>query len=117
MIVRTYRYFRVVAATEFRNRVRAHMREIVPPGVAMLLPSAPDVAPLCDLPQLALSDHRARALGMLAIAGLAGAPQLSLPMLQGAGGPIGLSLLGARGSDRDLFDLAEQIVPATGARA
>jgi amidase len=45
----------------------------------------------------------------LCIAGLAGFPQLSLPLATRLGAPLGISLLGPPGSDRSLIGLAEQI--------
>jgi amidase len=51
---------------------------------------------------------------MLCIAGLAGFPQLSLPLSSRLGAPLGISLLGPAGSDRSLVRLAERIVGAAG---
>ena len=45
----------------------------------------------------------------LCSAGLAGFPQLSLPLGSRLGAPLGLSLLGPAGSDRSLVRLAERI--------
>jgi amidase len=47
---------------------------------------------------------------MLCISGLAGFPQLSLPLATRVGAPLGLSLLGPAGSDRSLVRLAQQVV-------
>jgi amidase len=46
---------------------------------------------------------------MLCISGLAGFPQLSLPLATRLGAPLGISLLGPAGSDRSLVRLAQQI--------
>lgn len=46
---------------------------------------------------------------MLCVAGLAGFPQLSMPLAQRDGAPLGISLLGPAGSDRALVALAERI--------
>jgi amidase len=46
---------------------------------------------------------------MLSVAGLAGLPQLSLPLAQRQGAPLGISLVGPVGSDRSLVRLAERI--------
>jgi amidase len=49
---------------------------------------------------------------MLCIAGLSGFPQLSLPLLQRDGAPLGLSLLGPAGSDASLVALAQRLAQA-----
>jgi amidase len=46
---------------------------------------------------------------MLCIAGLAGFPQLSMPLATRDGAPLGISLLGPAGSDRSLVALAQRI--------
>ena len=57
----------------------------------------------------ALEDYRNASIRMLCIAGLAGFPQLSLPLGLRLGAPLGLSLLGPPGRDRSLVRLAEQL--------
>ena len=49
---------------------------------------------------------RAGALALLCPAGLAGLPQVTLPVGRMDSCPIGLSLIGARGEDEVLLDLA-----------
>ena len=46
----------------------------------LLMPTMPDVAPLVSADEAGLEDYRNRATRMLCIAGLAGFPQLSLPL-------------------------------------
>jgi amidase len=41
----------------------------------------------------------------MSIAGLGGLPQLSLPLARVEAGPVGLSLVAARGQDEQLLDL------------
>ena len=52
---------------------------------------------------------RERALSILCIAGLSGLPQISMPLAEFDGCPLGLSLIGPRGSDRALMTLALKI--------
>ena len=75
----------------------------------LVLPTMPDIAPLRSEPESALEDYRNRAIHMLCIAGLAGLPQLSLPMAGRDGAPLGISLLGPAGSDASLVRLAQSI--------
>jgi amidase len=72
----------------------------------------PDVAPLISADEAGLEDYRNRAIRLLCAAGLAGFPQLTLPLATRLGAPLGLSLLGPAGSDRSLVRLAEQIAAA-----
>lgn len=51
---------------------------------------------------------------LLCIAGLDGLPQVSLPLAEPDGLPLGLSLVGARGSDLRLLALARRLVPTPG---
>jgi amidase len=57
-----------------------------------------------DTPSNDLEDFRNRCLKLLCIAGLSGAPQISIPGKRAAGRPIGVSITGSPGSDRDLLD-------------
>ena len=49
---------------------------------------------------------------LLCIAGLGGLPQLSLPMAELDGLPLGLSLNGLRGADVQLLRLGESLMAA-----
>lgn len=96
----------------FRDRFRAHLAQLLGPDGVLVLPTMPDIAPLVSEPEGALEDYRNRAIRLLCVAGLSGFPQLSLPLGQRAGAPLGLSLLGPAGSDRSLVRLAERIMAA-----
>jgi amidase len=50
---------------------------------------------------------------MLCVAGLSGFPQISLPLGQRLGAPLGLSLLGPAGSDMRLVRLVQQVAKPT----
>ncbi|MFO6418821.1 amidase [Hylemonella sp. W303a] len=105
----------VQTATAFRLRFRQHMTRLLGADGVLLMPTMPDVAPLRSTSESALEDYRNRAIRMLCIAGLSGFPQLSMPLAQREGAPLGLSLLGPAGSDRSLIALAERIASMTGA--
>jgi amidase len=68
------------------------------------LPTAPGIAPKINTPPGELEAFRSRAFALLSIAGLARLPQISLPLGALDGSPIGLSIIGPRGSDRGLLD-------------
>lgn len=99
----------VAEATAFRQRFTAHLEALLGTDGVLLLPTMPDIAPLRDAPESGLEDYRNRAIRLLCCAGLAGLPQLSLPLAGHSGAPMGLSLLGPRGSDRALVAMAERL--------
>ena len=100
----------VAPARAFRQRFTAHLETLLGDDGVMVLPSMPDIAPLCRDSEASIEDYRNRAIRMLCVSGLSGLPQLSLPMAQRGGVPLGISLLGPRGSDRSLVRLAERLV-------
>ena len=99
----------VADATTFRNRFRAHLAALLDSDGVLVLPTMPDIAPLTSASESELEDYRNVAIKMLCIAGLAGFPQVSLPLTTRLGAPLGISLLGPAGSDRSLIAMAETL--------
>ena len=101
-------------ANEARGRrelIVDRMRGLLNEGDVLCLPTSPRVAPLIDSPQDELEVRvRAQAMSLLCIAGLAGLPQVSLPLSTLDGLPLGLSLAGAWGSDSQLLALAQELM-------
>lgn len=99
----------VEGARALRETVRRRMTGLLPPGTVLLLPSAPGIAPRRDAEAAVFDDLRAAALQLLCPAGHAGLPQVSLPLGTLDGLPLGLSVMGAAGSDEQLLTLAERL--------
>lgn len=96
-----------------RAEIRLHLDSLLGQGTALLLPTAPGPAPLKGSPLAFLEDFRVRNLSLTCIAGLGSLPQVTMPLLwvrqeKGPALPVGLSLVGPRGSDEQLLGLAEQ---------
>ncbi|MDQ1530376.1 MAG: amidase, partial [Microbacteriaceae bacterium] len=87
-----------------RERLRAVLAERT-----LLLPAAASPAPRADAPAEAVDAARVQTLRLTCLAGIAGSPALSAPLLRVGGSPLGLSLVGAPDSDADLLDLAGEL--------
>ncbi len=91
-----------------RKVFAAALHERLPDGAVMIVPSAPGPAPLRTAEESELDGFRMAALKILCPAGLAGLPQISMPLAEIEGAPIGLSIVGPRGSEGTLFALAQE---------
>lgn len=97
------------AARARAAQIRAHVRAWLGAHGVAILPSAASLAPERDMDPAAVDAVRVRTLRMTCIAGLAGLPQVSLPLRDANGVPLGISLIGPAGSDRALIALAVRV--------
>ena len=101
----------VNAARDRREAIVERIRGLFGDGDVLCMPTSPRVAPSVDAPTGKLEDRvRTQAMSLLCIAGLAGLPQVSLPLGTLGGLPLGLSLVGPWGYDTQLLALAERIM-------
>jgi len=91
-----------------------HLQALVPPGMIVALPTAPSIAPPIGLSGEEMESFRVRVMRLTCISGLAGLPQMNLPIGTVAGCPAGLSLIGWAGGDETLLDLAVLLARACG---
>jgi amidase len=96
----------VAEAQKTRKSFRTRLQRLLGGDGVLLLPTVPDIAPLVSASEAELDDFRNRALRLLCIAGLAGFPQVTIPLARRDGAPLGLSLIGPKGSDRSLIEQA-----------
>lgn len=96
----------IASAAEVRLRIRDYFDNLLVDNAVLAIPTTPGPAPLLETSTPDLEKWRNRSLGLLCIAGHAGLPQLSLPVAQVQGRPVGLSLIAARGNDHLLLELA-----------
>lgn len=89
-----------------RKSFRARLAKQLGGDGVLLLPTVPDIAPLVSASEGELEDFRNRALRLLCLSGLSGFPQVTIPAAQRDGAPLGLSLIGPKGSDKSLVDFA-----------
>jgi amidase len=99
-------------AALMRDEARARLAWLLPPGTIACLPTTPFPAPARGLPLETLEPLRARITCLAAHGGLTGVPQVSVPGATVDGRPVGLSLVGARGSDAALVAVARALESA-----
>ncbi|HRD74715.1 MAG TPA: amidase family protein, partial [Hyphomicrobiaceae bacterium] len=100
-------------AALMREEARARLAYLLKPGTILCMPTTPFAAPRRGLPITELEPIRERILCLCAHGGLAGFPQVSIPGATVDGAPIGLSILGSRGSDASLVAIASAMEGAT----
>jgi amidase len=108
------RFAMAAAATEddarallpIRDAAIARHAELCRGGTILVVPAAPSVAPRLDMAADDLPALRARTLAVGIVVTLVGAPCVSLPWAQVGGLPVNLALVGERGSDEMLLDIA-----------
>jgi len=92
-----------------RNTFRAHMEALLKTDGVIVLPTVPDVPSLLAASEAELEVQRNQSMRLLCASGLSGCPQVTIPLLVKDGAPMGISLLGPRGSDQSLCHLAADI--------
>ncbi|HEX7874037.1 MAG TPA: amidase [Sphingobium sp.] len=102
-----------IEATALRQRYTQSLVEHLGPDAMVIAPIVPGEAPLLDISGAAADAMRGRMIDLLCVAGLTGRPQIAFPLGHGPhGAPIGLSLIGAPGSDEQLIDAAARLATA-----
>jgi amidase len=100
------------AARHKRAQIMARLQGLIAADAVLCLPTSPRIAPFkntgADLIEVT---YRQQAMCLLCIAGLGGLPQVSLPLARLDGLPLGLSLVGTRGADTALLELARVLGP------
>lgn len=94
------------AARKIVAAARTKIRALLPPGTIMALPTSPTIAPPADLKGDELESFRVRVMRLTCMAGLAGLPQMTLPIGTVSGCPAGLSLIGWAGGDEVLLGIS-----------
>lgn len=108
----TFKAADLEAAQNARTAIRARVDEVLQQGTVLCLPTAPSPPPLVGRPLPQRQALRQRIVALTCVAGSTGSPQISLPLATVDDLPVGLSLLGARGSDELLIGFAREIAAA-----
>jgi amidase len=96
-------------AAVVRAEARARLAWLVPPGAILCMPTTPSPAPGKGLSLTTLEPLRARITSLTAHGGLTGVPQVSVPGATVDGLPVGLSIVGAPGTDATLVAVARAL--------
>jgi amidase len=102
----------VERAARERADIIARMDAVLPAGLILCLPTVPGPAPQRDATADQLQLQRTQLLPLTVLASLTGRPQITLPLLQVDGAPVGVSLLGWRDGDATLLRIAELVAPS-----
>ncbi|HEY9073441.1 MAG TPA: amidase family protein, partial [Desulfobaccales bacterium] len=105
-------------ASRRREEYFRRLQDFLGPAGLLCLPTTPTLAPLKRLPEgtgpyQSRAGYYPRTLALTAIAGLGRLPQVTLPLTEVGGVPIGLSLLAAHGNDAWLLGAAQQVADST----
>jgi len=96
--------------------IRRHVRALLGESGVAVLPSSAVTAPRLTADPTTVDDVRMRTMRLTCVAGIAGLPQISIPLQTESGKPYGISLLGPAGSDLALLRLATKIADEAMAR-
>jgi amidase len=102
------------AGRAFRRVAQARFHALLGGGALMIYPTSPAPAPLLASSLAEQNKVRERTMGVTAIAGFCGLPEVSIPAGKVAGAPVGLSLVGAPGRDRAVLAAAEALAASLG---
>jgi amidase len=94
-------------AARMREEAQGRLRYLLPAGTILCLPTTPFPAPLRGLSMPELQPIRDRITCLCAHGGLTGSPQVNLPGATVDGAPVGLSIVGGRGTDASLIAVAQ----------
>ncbi len=98
------------ASNAHRAIVRDAVEALLGKDGLLVLPTVPSCAPLKSEDHDTLQAFREQALMLLCVSGLSGLPQITLPLAQVHGAPLGVSLIGPRNSDKRLIAVAQAIL-------
>eukprot|EP00775_Hariotina_reticulata_P011271 gene11271-11421_t len=99
-----------------RQRITSHLLDLLGLDGVICLPTVPGPAlPInTDVTHSCMDDWKRAAFALCSISGLAGLPQVTLPLATVESCPVGLSFIGPRNSDEQLLALAEGRLPVVG---
>lgn len=92
-----------------RSRITQRLRVLLGKDGCLVLPTVPGPAPLRGAGPGQLERSRSSAMMLSCLAGLAGLPQVTLPVPGPGGMPLGLSVIGGHGQDLRLLSWIQEV--------
>lgn len=86
--------------------IRQRMEALLADDAILVIPTAPGPAPRLNLQGEKAEKHRAKTMQLTCIAGLAGLPQITMPLAEADGLPVGLSFIAGPNQDKRLLEWA-----------
>lgn len=96
-------------AAMLRSRITQRLRALLGKDGCLVLPTVPGPAPLRGAGPGQLERSRSSAMMLSCLAGLAGLPQVTLPVPVPGGLPLGLSVIGGHGQDLRLLSWIQEV--------
>lgn len=92
-----------------RAEISTQLSQLLGEDNCLVIPTVPGPAPLRGGDLRQLEENRSGAMMLSCIAGLAGLPQVTLPMLSANGLPLGLSVIAGHGQDLRLLSWVKEV--------
>ena len=111
-----FEFGRDISKAEFEKQsgvrlsIRQKLEDMLGDDGVLVFPTVPSAAPLKSESEDTLQAFREQALQLLCLSGVSGLPQITLPLAEVYGAPMGVSLMGPRGSDKRLIKMAQEIL-------
>ncbi|NQX45377.1 hypothetical protein HQN87_08540 [Paenibacillus tritici] len=96
-------------ALALRSQIAQRLRALLGNDGCLVIPTVPGPAPLRGAAPEQLERNRSGAMMLSCMAGLAGLPQVTLPVAGPGGLPLGLSVIGGPGQDLELLSWIQEI--------
>ncbi|MED1738501.1 amidase [Bacillus swezeyi] len=108
----TYKKSENLSKFELRKKITQSLTSLLGDDGLLVIPTAPGVAPPLNNHGEQAEQYRAKTMQLTCIAGLSGLPQITLPLAEVKGLPVGLSIIANRNQDLKLLnwtnDLAKE---------
>lgn len=101
---------RYLEAKEKKKEFLQRMETLLLDGAVLITPTASSIAPLKSATLKEIDRLRTQSSNLLCISPLAEIPQLTLPLLEQDGVPLGVTLMSAKHTDRALIDFGLQFM-------
>lgn len=93
-----------------KKKIEEYVEKLVSDDTIIILPTASSIAPLKSTSQEEINHYRAQSSKLLSISPLSGTPQITIPLSKQEGVPLGISIIGPKGSDRAMVDLSTTLL-------